>query len=216
MFGETYARFYASLNQSKPYKKDIEFIYEWAGGPSSVLDLGCGTANYWKYYPSSVRIIGIEKSKAMRLNSSYKSKILLGDIQAVNYGILKGNTKMVTAIFDVVNYMPNLRWIERLPLNRGGYFVFDVWSKAKAVKEGFKTTEREAGGVKRTIRPVKRDSKSVSLEITLEAESGTYKEMHKMYLYSEKEIKSAVDKTFDVVEIKETETWQTWWKLRKK
>ena len=41
-------------------------------------------------------------------------------------------------------------------------------------------------------------------------------EMHTMYIYSEKDIRKFCGKEFKIVDKKETETWQTWWKLKKK
>ena len=123
---------------------------------------------------------------------------------------------LVTALFDVVNYIPTLDWMQHVPLKQYGSLIFDIWDTEKIKKEGFEKTERIAGGINRTVTPVYEGAKGVAFEITLETDEGVFKEIHDMYLYSEKDIRKATESTFDIVEIRPTDSWQTWYKLRKK
>lgn len=213
MFAEHYAKHYDLLNKNKPYRHEVEFIYLWAQMPKRILDLGCGTANYWNFFPSGVLINGIEKSIDMRKLSRYTRSIILGDICKMDYGQLYPYD-LAMALFDVVNYAPNLSWIEKLPVKRGGFFIFDILEKKK--DEKFERTERSMGNLKRIIQPRPQIKNKVTLDIFLESDSGTEKETHDLFLWTEKDIKKAAGTAFDIVETKETESWQKWYKLRKK
>ena len=207
-----YAKHYECFNQRKPYKQEIEAIYDWAGRPNYVLDLGCGTANYWKYFPTQTRLTGIERSSDMISRSEYKNLILKGDICRYDYSLFEP-FDCVTALFDVVNYLPDLSWIDKLPLKKGKFFIFDVLDPKK---EKFKKTTKEIGGLKRTITPIFRQKGSeVSLQVSVEEDGKEYQETHNLFLWSKKEIGLAAT-NFEIVEIKETETWNTWYKLRRK
>ena len=206
-----YAKHYECFNQRKPYKSEIEFIYDWAGKPNCILDLGCGTANYWKYFPTQTRLTGIERSSEMKSHSAYKNLILKGDICRYDYNLFEP-FDCVTALFDVVNYLPDLSWIDKLPLKKGKFFIFDI---LEPKKERFKKTVREVGELKRTITPGRREGNKIPLEVLLEVGDEKYQETHDLYLWSEKDIELAAT-AFRISEIKQTETWQTWIKLRKK
>ena len=80
MFDNQYSKFYDLFNHDKPYKKEIEMIYKWAEYPKTIFDIGWGTANYWKYYPKKVQLLGIEKSKKMINKSKYRKHIIHDDI----------------------------------------------------------------------------------------------------------------------------------------
>lgn len=76
MFNKGYARYYDLFNQDKRYRKEIEFVFKWAEKPAKILDFGAGTAGYWKYYPKSAMVLGIEKSKDMINMSENKNDII--------------------------------------------------------------------------------------------------------------------------------------------
>lgn len=213
MFQNHYAQAYDLLNQNKPYQKEIEFVYEWAGRPQSILDLGCGTASYWKYFPLGTRVNGIERSSGMIRARPYfeaNGTILKGDIVRYEYSLFEP-FDCVTALFDVMNYVSDISWIDQLPLKKGKFFIFDVLDNKK---EKFTRTERELGDLKRVITPVRQDTNKVTLHVSLEGNGTHYSEDHELYLWKQKDIEKAT--AFEIVEVKQTETWQTWYKLRKK
>lgn len=198
-----YAQHYNYCYKDKPYKQEIEFVYNWAGKPHSICDLGCGTTSYWKYFPEDIFIIGIEKSKEMRELSENKNLILLGDITKVKM-VMKFDC--ITALFDVINYIPRHNWWDNIPVKIGGYFIFDIWDKDKVNKDGFKVTKKH----NKTTVPSRQGDK-----VILNLFSPEYSELHTMYLYSEKDIVRFCGKNFKIVDKKETKSWQTWYKLER-
>jgi len=223
MFATSYAAYYDLFHQDKPYKQEIEFVYQWAGKPKTVLDLGCGTASYWKHYPKDTMLVGVERSMAM---ADPTKRIIYADITDYR---TDDRFDCVTALFDVLNYIPNHDWWHRIPVRHGGYFIFDIWDKRKVDKEGFRTTRKKVENLIRTITPSSRHPlRSVDLKIQIQKVDFDHNtltetfskeicnEIHKMYLHSQEDILFACKNSFDVVEIKPTRRWQTWWKLRRK
>ena len=216
MFSEKYAKHYEMFNRSKPYKQEIEFVYSWAGEPKKILDLGCGIAHYWKYYPKAVKISGLEKSKEMINRSPYHDRIANYDVtEAIACAWEK--VDLVTALFDVINYIPVHNWWDRLPLKKGGYYIFDLWNADKVKKDGFRKTVKVVDGVTRVITPVLVGGGVVDLKIeVMNGWAIEHTEMHRLYIYDRKTIEKFCGDSFEIEEVKETESWQQWLKLRRK
>lgn len=218
MFADHYAKYYDLFNDDKKYAKEIDFVYDWAGKPQSILDIGCGTASYWKYFPDNIDMTGIEQSCPMMYQSTYRNYIIQANIQRVKFG-KKNLYDCVTALFDVINYIPDHSWWNRLPLKSGGYFIFDIFDKQKVDKQGFQTTVKTRGYFERYIRPISYDGKVAVLKAYLsgyDEHDFLESEQHKLYIWSESNIRRMARKSFEIVEIKKTKRWQTWYKLRKK
>lgn len=207
---EKYAQYYDLFNKDKDYKKEIEFVYEWAEKPKSVLDLGAGTGSYWKYYPKSVKLSGVDQSLEM---AKKEKAIVQGDITTHDY---KGRVDCVTALFDVVNYVHKHDWWGKLPLEKGGYFIFDIWDKEKVDKQGFSRTVKTSGNALRIITPLEYTGREVKLKIDFEDSVFSFSEIHTMYLYSQRDIERFCGDTFEIVEVKPTSNWQSWYKCRRK
>lgn len=227
MFAENYAKCYDDLNQDKPYAYEIDMIYEWGDEPKTILDLGCGTASYWKYYPEGTIINGIERSAHMILQSEHRLSILQKDIlqmEQAKADLLKPASTLnvvkeydlVTALFNVVNYVRHNYWWKHIPLKKGGYFIFDVWDYDKVSEEGFKQTIRNIDGVTRIIKPKPLKNKTVELKIKTIQEGKYHDETHTMYLYNEMDILNFCGKHFSIEDIRMTQGWQTWFKLKRK
>ena len=216
MFAETYAKCYELLNREKNYKKEIEFVWEWGHRPKRILDLGCGVAHYWKYYPTGTELFGIEKSEDMRNVSEFKDRIFCYDITRIDPFFVSKQFDLVTALFDVLGYVGRQDWWKYLPIAPGGYFIFDIWDKEKVAKEGFKISIRIIQDVIRIINPIYQDENKVRFEITLTSSSLSLKEIHEMYLYDSDEIAEFAGDDFEVVDLKKTQRWQTWFKLKKR
>lgn len=210
MFSKNYAKYYELFNSDKPYKKEIGFVYKWAGEPKHIFDIGCGTGHYWKYYQNGVHITGVDKSEAM---AGSAKNIICEDITKYRH---YGRFDCATALFDVLNYIPEHDWWPNIPIDPGCYFIFDLWDKKKIEKEGFKTTIKTVSNVKRMIKPFYYDGKSVSLEIQVYDGDTTFSEHHKMFLYDESDIKKFCGEDFEIIDIKEGRGWQTWYKLIRK
>ena len=212
-----YAESYDLFNEKKSYKKEIEFVYEWAGRPLNILDIGCGTAEYWKYYPSGTQLVGLEKSKHMIKESRYKNLIVNGSAGQKSWLKKVNGVDCVTALFDVINYIQKHDWWKNLPLKKGGYFIFDILDKKRVDKDGFLETTRTVNGITRHITPIKYDGRKVDLNVQVfEYEDLSYIERHRMYLYSRSAIERFCGDEFEIVDVKPTKRWQTWYKCKRK
>ena len=229
-----YAKFYDCLYSDKPYRKEIQFIYSWANCPKSILDIGAGTASYWDYFPEKAMVVGIEKSGEMIKKSKHSKFILEMDILDLRGKVripciasempLEGGGGLpillgypfdaVTALFDVINYIPDHSWWEYLPLKQGGYFIFDIWDYEKVMDEGFNVTTKKFGKLTRTIYPFVFGNE-VRLRIEVEEGTNNYIENHVMYLFNDRDIKGFCRNRFEVVDKRATDTWQTWYKLKR-
>jgi len=213
MFARDYARFYDLFNSDKPYQKEITFVYEWARKPQWVFDIGCGNGSYWKYYPKDTHILGIDKSRAM---ASGSKNIICADITRWKQNGTPSLFECATALFDVLNYIPRHDWWGKIPVEKGGYFIFDIWDKEKVELEGFRKTLKVMGKAFRKITPVKYDGKSVDLKIDIWDDKVNFQELHTMYLHSEEDIERFCGQEFEVVETMPTKNWQKWFKCRRK
>lgn len=221
MFANFYAAAYDRLNSEKNYKDEIEFVYEWAKNPKMILDVGCGTASYWKYWPLGAHVYGLEKSKSMIHESVHKNRIFYGDVCRDGCAGLLWYFDLMTALFHVVNYTPHGYWWGDMPLKKDGYFIFDVLDKKKVRKDGFQKTTRTIGDyepnqITRTITPVEYHDDFVVMDIEFDYEGEIRKEQHKLFLHSEEDIRKFAGNNFEIVDVKPTETWTTWYKLKRK
>lgn len=211
MFAKNYSTFYELLNQDKPYEQEIRFIYDWANKPKSIFDIGCGTGNYWKFYPKKTRIVGIDQSRHM---AHGLKNIICADIRKYKH---KGRFDCATALFDVLNYIPNNTWWKNIPLKKGGYFIFDIWDTKKIEQDGFKKTTKLIDHTTRHITPIRVEPKSVDLQIDVLIGNRDFEEIHTLYLHSYADILAAcASNGFEVVGVRSTKKWQTWYKCVKK
>jgi len=215
VFSRNYAEFYDLFNSDKPYKKEVAFVYRWAGRPHSIFDIGCGTGNYWRHFPKSTHIVGIDRSQAM-VDNGYR--IIHADAMT-----FKTNVRFdcATALFDVLNYMPRNDWWANIPVKKGGYFIFDIWDKKKVMRDGFKETFKNIGRYCRKITPVRWKENAIDLKVEViyigdDHHETAASEIHTMYLYGQKDIKKFCGKEFEIVDVKPTSRWQTWYKCKKK
>ncbi len=221
MFKEPYAKHYEKINKKKQYKKEINFVYEWGHNPKRILDLGCGTAGYWKHFPEKVQVHGVEKSKDMIDLSPYKRKISNMDVRDMAaykkaMKIVKQKYDMATALFDVIGYLDRNDWWKDIPLKENGYFIFDIWDKKKVVAEGFTRTIRVIDDIIRIITPKYSGGNRVQLTIDVMTKTTETREIHEMFLYDDGDVFELAGDDFDIVDVKETEKWQKWYKLKRR
>lgn len=208
---EKYAKFYDLLNSDKSYRKEVEFVYKWAEKPKSLLDIGCGTASYWRYFPRSVKVIGLEKSSDMIPDGK---GVIYADV--TQFKPPEGmNFETATALFDVINYIPRHDWWHNIPVRPGGYFIFDIWDARKVKQDGFTERVRRVGDVVRVTTPVKYDGKTVDLDVEVRVGKDQFTERHRMYVYTDAEISEFCGKEWIIEDTRETRTWQKWYKLRR-
>lgn len=210
MFDEHYARAYDALNDGKDYIAEAAFVYNWAGRPRTILDLGCGTARHWQYYPPHVLMRGIDASRNMRGQAGKPNHITIGDIRDIEYGLF-APFECVTALYDVVNYVDDLSWVDRLPLKRGKFFIFDIWDYDKIKRDGFEKRRKAIKGFDRTITPHIKTKRKVLLDVQCNGMA----ERHDMTLWTLDDINACATK-YNLTDIKFTSTWQLWVKLQRK
>lgn len=214
MFDKHYAKYYDLFNREKPYKEEIDLVYKLADKPEWIFDIGPGTAVYWKYYPKKVKLFGVDRSPAMiEMADKSRGQIVCADIRDYAHN---GKFECVTALFDVINYIPRHDWWGNLPLETGGYFLFDIWDKEKVDKDGFKKTVKVVDGATRTITLVSYENGKVTFELKIEDKETILKEMHWMYLYSQDDIKGFCGDSYEISDIVKTKSWQSWYKLKRK
>lgn len=213
MFAKHYAKYYELLNQWKPYKQEIEFVYGWANNPERIFDIGCGTGEYWKHYPKNTYLCGVEKSFAM-IEKVFEEK---GIVNA-NIEDYESNATFdcATALFNVINYIPQHRWWHKLPIEKDGFFIFDIWDKEKVDKDQFTKRTITFGNITRTITPLKYDGKMVELDVRVDDDGVVFTEHHRMFVYSEEDIQEFCTDQFVIDKIKKTKDWQTWYRLKRK
>lgn len=217
MIFSDYAKYYDLFNNKKPYRKEAQFVYKWAGKPKSIFDIGPGTARHWNYYPKGTILTGVEKSRKMIEASKHKTAIFEDDIQTYqHYEALYGIFDCATALFQVINYIPTHDWWDKLPILKGSAFIIDIWSAKKAIKDGFDRTLKQKNGVSRMIVPVKQSRNAIDLEVIITKGEQEFKECHTMYLYTLNDISKFCRDDYEIAEVKETESWQTWIKLIRK
>lgn len=206
-----YAEIYEDFNKKKPYQKEIEFVYNWAEKPKTIIDIGCGTANYWDYFPSFL-VQGLERSKDMIRQSKHSQSIVHGD--AMKFPLFPRRFDCATALFDVINYIPIHDWWYRIPVRIGGYFVFDVFDYVKSRAEGFRKTVRRAGGWTRTITPLTA-GKVIILTLEFKKKEESFNEEHIIFMHSHQDILKYCGSCYEIIETKKTDTWQKWYKLKR-
>jgi len=215
---QAYAEVYDLFRDEEELKKDAATVLELAASPRTILDIGCGTATHWKYYPPSVvKLSGVERSPEMIARSEFKNKITCRDLTDLRCYKQMLYVDVVTALFNVMNYVSNFFWWQYLPVTMGQYLVFDVWDYDKIQKEGFSQTVKRAGAWRRTITPlsVKSDRAVLTLDFFNEDTGKSFSETHVMYLYTAEDFFAACKKRFTVVKIKDTDRWKTWYAFRR-
>lgn len=218
MFAESYAKFYDVFNSKKPYRREVELVYRLAGKPRTIFDIGCGTASYWKHYPKSVELFGIDNSIAMVSEARRNGigKLYYGDVTKLFEWDRESHFDCATALFDVLNYIPEHSWWKYIPVKKGGFFVFDIWNTQKIKKEGFRPTLKKFKGATRRITPIEVNDHFVDLIIDVLSDIRITQEKHRMYLYSHEDIVKFCGRQFEIVDVIRTQNWQTWYKCKRK
>jgi 2-polyprenyl-3-methyl-5-hydroxy-6-metoxy-1,4-benzoquinol methylase len=129
---------YAKLEPLIPYEHEIIYLYDAFiekiedYNPTTILDVGCGNGNFIK----SCQNCGFDNIKGIDLSSEMvkiaQSKGV--DATACDVAELQGEFDLITAVFDVLNYLDTaslksfLTQIHRL-LKPGGHFIADINTK---------------------------------------------------------------------------------------
>ena len=217
MIFNDYAKFYDQIYADKDYKKEAEFVYKWAGKPKSILEIGCGTGKHYKYFPKKCSYTGIDTSQEMidacpiTTPTKFFCYSITDWIKTTN-GI---NYDTVFALFNVVGYVDIEKFIENLPLKKGGYFIFDCWMMSGTEPQ---TTRKNFGSLTKRVLPIYDGVSHYTMEIILtEGNKILSDEIHTVRKYSEGEIEKGICRGYgyEVVDIKYDAGWTKYYKLRK-
>ena len=211
-----FAEFYDLIYEDKPYKKEADMVYKWANRPGFILDLGCGTGQHAKHWVDRAFIHGVDKSKTM-LKKAYKNYRITyqnGDIVKCNFEY--GLYDAVFAMFNVVGYLDYYQFeklLGNVPLEKGGYFIFDCWDYDKIYP---KSKTRVVTRDKITRISFLHHSATVFFYIYDKKHKLLCNEAHEITSYSAHLIKSiAKTKGYKVAGSKDTDGWVRWWRLKK-
>jgi len=141
-----FAYAYDFLMKDVDYDKWVElieeFIFEYAKGKKTVLELACGTGNLTeRLFVKGYDIIGTDISEDMLMiaqekayNNNHMIKFLNQDMRNISF---KKKVDIVISFCDGLNYIVNLDELENVfkgvhnILNDNGLFIFDISSKFK-------------------------------------------------------------------------------------
>ena len=214
-----YANYYNECYADKPYKKEADFVYEWAGEPKTILELGGGTGGHAKYWKKSKDIYIMDKSYEM-MEQADQSKVhyIRADIREDDFHLIP-TCDAVFALFNVVGYADPIYYLERLPLKKGGYFIFDVWDSKRVEDDPPESTLKSINSeFVRIIEPVLGGYEPyLKLNIKIVKENKILaEENHIMRSYYKNEIESLAKSCGYVLDkVKLEKGWDVWVRLKK-
>ncbi len=225
MFTEDYVRFYNLIYKDKNYKQEAEFVYKWANKPKTMLELGIGSGQHAKYWAKSAKIMGIDKSQDM-IENAYRHKNITyinQDIFNFLYNWAQENSPIpvtfdcITAMFNVMGYTLLEEIIPLLPLEKGQYFIFDIWDAAKFDKQPPQPKVKYFEHFYRISIPERISERLLRIDfIIVEIDQIRAFERHFVQGYFLKDIENLCRKyNYKIVDTKSTSSWQLWFKLRK-
>ena len=220
-FAKKYADNYDLIYADKPYQEEADFVFKWAKKPKTILSLGCGTGKHEQYWCRNCQVIGIDGSKEM-LKRAYQHPNIKYWNKQINYQLagMKG-FDCIVAMFNVLGYVLLEDVIQYLPINKGGYFIYDVWDASKFKKSPPKIEMKRFGFKYRVAVPKQISERLININYFIVNE--TYEEdrfegfeSHYVEGYFKKDIQDLCKKHgYRIVAIKPTKTWTVWYKLIK-
>jgi SAM-dependent methyltransferase len=142
VFKKNYSSIYDTLYKHKNYLKESKFINKlikkYNNKSKSILELGCGTGSYTKFFLKKFDVTAVDFSSAMldlakKKIKSNRVKFIKKNI--LNYKSPKKKYDVIGSFFDVVSYFENnnkfknfLR-LSNYNLNKNGLIFFDFWNK---------------------------------------------------------------------------------------
>ena len=216
MFKE-YASYYDLIYKDKPYKKEANFVFKWANQPRSILELGGGTCKHAKHWKAK-DIYVVDKSSEMMLEAGKLGvNYYIADIREYDFAEIP-KVNAVFAMFNVVGYADPIYYMDRLPLKKGGFFIFDCWDSAVIEEEPPEYNCKTYGDIDRIIVPtIINYSPYIKLQITIVKDhKPLFTEDHIVRSYWRNEIETLCEAfNYKLVDFKNDKGWVTWCKLRR-
>ncbi len=148
VFNKNYSSFYDDLYVHKNYFSEFKLlqkiIHKYKKDSKNILELGCGTGSYTKFFLKNKFIItAVDQSRYMLIIAKKKNKS--PNVNFVEKNILNFKSKakkydVVGAFFDVISYFKNKNQFKIFlknsnnNLNKGGLLIFDFWNKDGVIK----------------------------------------------------------------------------------
>ena len=213
------AKWFEYLNDDCGYENWSQYLIAKLGKYplKAGLDIGCGGGWFTRAFQrQGYAMTGLDISLEMldfaqetALKTGLRSEYILGDISKMK---LPSRFDFATAINDCINYIPKEKIGAafknvRACLKRGGIFLFDISSQRKFNGKIANTVSIDDRDEVTYISFNREEKDGASLDVTLfvKRQDGAYDrldETHRQYLYTEKEIRDALEKAgFAVLEI---------------
>ena len=213
----SYAKYYNLIYATKDYEKEANFVYNWAGKPKTILELGAGTGGHTKYWTDKADIIyAVDNSQEM-LNEAYKHQKI--KYMCIPLQDLDPNTKFdcVFSLFNVMGYTLLEFSLGKIPIAKGGIFIFDVWDASKFKKYPPVVKEKHFDLGYRVAVPEQISDRLIKIDyIIVEGKEVKVFERHFVQGYFKKDIEKLCKlHNFKIVNIKPTKDWTIWYKLQK-
>ena len=205
---------YATIEEYLDFEEEIEKLYQTTKdiviqkNPKTLIDIGCGQGEFCKLIQTyGIDTLGVDLSeKQIQIANEKGINAKYIDIEDV-----KEKYDCATAVFDVVNYLPN-EYIKTFLtnsynlLNENGYFIFDINSLYgfEEVAQGALTIDEDDNFIAIDANFVE---KKLFTDITLFSKTGkNYKKDFgtiTQYYYTNEELKNMLtDIGFAIEEIK--------------
>lgn len=202
--------YYDEVMSQMEYGLWEEFVLDYIKKDDKILDLACGTGTLLSmlYVDGYENLYGLDLSDTIIEIANEKRKVnrFQIDFSVQDMTNFKYNTKfnVITCFFDSINFLPQEQQIKKMfdcvyrHLEKGGYFIFDIFSKA--MLEEYKNNEiiDDYETFKLYWKTQQVDNNKLKHTITIQEDGIDIKEIYFEYYY---ELNKLLDKRFDVVKI---------------
>ena len=222
-FKEDYVKYYDLFNESKDYKKEVDFlekVFKKYSDVKDVLDLGCGTGIHSRHLASrGYMVSGIDISKEMiniaKLKRASNTEFFSGNMTC--FSLNKKFDACIT-MFAVIGYLTKNKQVEaylnsvKKHLKKNGLLILDCWNGLGVMhdlpKSRIKEVELGNLKIKRTSYPdldAFNHKCNVKFDVNI-FEKGNlirnYKENHSVRFFFPQELRKYLEDTgFEVLEI---------------
>ena len=217
VFTENYVKYYNLLYATKPYKKEADFVYNWAGKPKIILELGVGTGGHAKYWVDKADVIYAVDSSQEMLNKAFKHPKI--QYMCIPLQDLDPNNKFdcIFALFNVMGYSLLEFSLGKIPIKENGIFIFDIWDASKFKQYPPIPKIKHLGSAYRVAIPKQITKRLLRIDyIIVEGKKIQVFERHFVQGYFRKDIEELCKlHNYKIADIKPTKDWSIYYKLQK-